>query len=127
MPIPHSLPAYHMVLAESPCETAVFLNAASAMLSDSKLQEESNPAVEVMAGDVIRYPPNRRYSDARDWSRDSWKYLTCRVNFLGVCTRRPFIYENWKRERVHTDDYIRDIHSVYSPVNRKEVHIHVLK
>lgn len=123
--IPYALPIEHLILAERPYRINIFPYAASAMSYDPRYSD-TTPAVHFLALDISNANADISYLTARDWFRDSWKYLTRGILLLNVCTTCGFMENKSERERVYMEEFIRDMLLTSFLVSETKVHIYAL-
>lgn len=119
--IPHSLPIRHIVLGERPYGTQILPYVASAMSYDPDLSP-TTPSVHYIARDIDNHT-GMSYDTACDWFQDSWKYLRQGVLILNVCTYISFMNPLSDRERVATEEFIRDLIKVSVIMTGERVHV----
>lgn len=119
--IPYSLPIRHVILGERPYGTRILPYVASAMSFDSDATD-STPSVHYIARDIDNHT-DMDYEIAHDWFRDSWKYLKQGVLILNVCTYMSFMDPLSDRERVATEELIRDLIKVSVIISGERVHL----
>lgn len=123
--IPYALPIEHLILAERPYRTNIFPCAASAMSYDPHYSDVT-PAVHFLALDISNANTDISYLIACNWFRDSWKYLTCGVVLLNVCTTYGFMENESERERVYMEEFIRDMLLMSLLISETKIHIYAL-
>ncbi|KAI1906221.1 hypothetical protein LOZ61_006779 [Ophidiomyces ophidiicola] len=122
--IPYAIPVAHIILGERPYATDIFPYAASAMSFDPT-KENFTPSVHFLALGVSN-DAYIDYNTARDWFRDSWKYLTHGIIALNVCTLQRFMDNDSELERVAVERFLKDIINVSRLVSPNSVHIYAM-
>lgn len=119
--IPYSLPIRHVILGERPYATRILPFVGSAMSFDPEITD-STPSVHYIARDIGNHT-DMNYDTAHCWFRDSWRYLRHGVLILNICTFTSFMDPLSDRERVATEELVRDLIKVSVLMSGKCVHL----
>lgn len=122
--IPYAIPVTHIILGERPYATNIFPYAASAMSFDP-IKEDFTPSVHFLALGISN-DTDVDYVTARNWFRDSWKYLTHGVIALNVCTLQKFMNNDSELERVAIERFLKDIISISRLVSSDPIHVYAM-